>query len=185
MRERIRKAKSRGETSSVEINKWKGKLNKKKIIKTTKTQPTAHTSETSQIINHQQVNGQPQQYPLPPKLLLSKILKYMEYLFSQFGSEAPAVSPHNLLPTPSLLARAVEWENKRPWHGVSAIQQQLKHWRVHQQFVTISNTAPYGLLRGKLTPSQPNLVPVWPEKSFSIKNYEIFAFKKHYWNHSE
>lgn len=46
-------------------------------------------------------------------LYLSSTLHGTEHFFGQSGSAAPAASPHNLLPTPCLLAAAAEWGKEK------------------------------------------------------------------------
>ena len=48
-----------------------------------------------------------------PVLLLNMMLHGMEYHFHHFGSSVSLASPHNLLPMPSVLTGAAEWETEK------------------------------------------------------------------------
>ena len=89
-------------------------------------------------------------------LLLSMMLYGTEYHSGQFGSAVPAVSPPSFLPIPSLLTAG--WQEGRVgrWESLDAVQALPSNnqnisvlWTFFQP--QIQNTAPYGLLRRKLT----------------------------------
>lgn len=73
-----------------------------------------------------------------------------------------------ILPTPSLVTFGIEGGERlerQSWYCMSTAQQQSKHWYVINTFLVIiptQTTELWGLLWGKLTPSQPNQIqPSW------------------------
>lgn len=70
----------------------------------------------------------------------------MEYIFSQFESVVPTVSPPSLFPTPKQLTEGAKRDREKASALIKCCQQELQHWCViNTGLASMKSTALLGL----------------------------------------